>query len=209
MFILRAPAPRTIADRVAIILHKACVVAANASIGHVALGGKAVPAPVAHLIIEYLKRVVRRFAWLAERAANGTLSPPRPRPLPAEGAEPPQRKPRPKPLIRMGGAAWICRHVFGVAVYGQQLCALLDREDMQALVALDPRFAAVLRPVLAALGAHPRAGQLPEPVARRRRRRPPKPPKEPKPRKPRAKKVRWWCAKPPRAGLIFSDESLN
>jgi hypothetical protein len=204
MFPARLPIPHTLTERFenVILLARHALADAQARAG--------LDTAIAWLINDYLMRLRARFARLVERANNGTLTPPRQRKPPAEGAPKPPRRQREKPLIRMSGAGWIVRRAQRAVVAGSRLKAMLDDPEMIRLLGLDPRFGAMLRPLCVALSAHPDPGQLPPApprAPRARREAKPKPPKPP--RKPRAKKVRWWCAKPPRAGLIFSDESLN
>ncbi len=203
MFIPRLPIPRTLAERFAnvILFARHAVAEAQRETG--------LPAAIAWAIDGYLRRALQRFTRLLERAANGTLTPPRPRKPPAEGVEKPPRKPRERPPLRMSGHGWISYRAIKAVTAGTRLQALLDDPELKALIGLDARFAATLRPLLAALGAVANPGQLPPPPPRVRPPRPAKPPREKPPRKVRATKIRWWCAKPPRAGLIFSDESLN
>jgi hypothetical protein len=167
-------------------------------------------APIAWMLYHYLKRVGRRFAKLAEMALNGTLQPPRKRKVPAESEELPPPRPRKKPAAPMWGPGWIVRHVLRAAIAGTRLQALLDEPAMQALMGLDRRLPAIARALCRALGTAPNPGALPPPepsAPRRRRPAKPKPPKPPP--KPRVKKIRWWCAKPPGRGLVFSDPKLN
>jgi hypothetical protein len=196
--------PPSIAERFARVVGTACR-AIKAKVGRPGANDLILSA-----IYWYLQRLIRRFERLAEKAANGTLLPPRkrtPKPPADDAAERPPRPPRPKPVLRTSGHLWIVRHVQYANAATGQLLALLDDAGMQRLMSLDPRFPAMIRPLLRGLGGHPTPAQLPPAPARAKREPKPRPPRPPK--KPRAKKVRWWCAKPPRAGLIFSDESLN
>jgi hypothetical protein len=159
---------------------------------------------IARLIHGYLQRVAQRFARLAKMARDGRFEPPRKRkPLP-EGTERPKRRPRERPLIRMSGSCWIARHAQGAALAGYRLHMLLDDAAFIALIGLDPRFPAMLRPLCAALATAPEPGSLLALAPK-----PPRPKRPRAPQKPRVKKVRWKCAKPPHYGLEFTDPTLN
>jgi hypothetical protein len=178
---------------------------------------RGLPGPVAALIWCYLQRLGKRFDRLAKMALAGTLKPPRerkppPRSAPAGDApERPKRKPRLKKLIRFSGWRWIARRAQYTGVFGGHLAVLLEDPEMIRLLALDRRFATMLRPLAMGLGSQLiTPDRLGKPLKQTGLARlAPKPKRPPRPRKPRAKKVTWKCAKPPRWGLIFSDPSLN
>jgi hypothetical protein len=178
---------------------------------------RGLPGPIAALIWSYLQRLGMRFAKLAQMALDGTLKPVRQRPPPAEtttaddAREQPERRLRVKQLIRFSGWRWIARRAQYTGVFGGHLAVLLEDPEMIRLLALDRRFATMLRPLAMGLGSQLiTPDRLGKPLKQTGLARlAPKPKRPPRPRKPRAKKVTWKCAKPPRWGLIFSDPSLN
>jgi hypothetical protein len=117
-------------------------------------------APLLVLLFLRLRRLSRRLAGVAARAAAGTLRTlPRRRPAPAAPPRPrpPQRLPRSlAALVRLAPEA---------AGYGSQLRHLLSRPETAAALAEAPHLARYLRPLCGLLGVAPVATRPPPPPA--------------------------------------------
>jgi hypothetical protein len=111
-------------------------------------------APVALLLWGWLRRVARRFAALAGRAAAGTLRPPAAnRRCPDWAAAKPRLN-----LLRLNlprGFGWLGQAVPYARPFGGQLTAFLATPEAAALLAAAPQAARLLRPLCRMLGARP------------------------------------------------------
>jgi hypothetical protein len=136
-----------------------------------------------------LGMVLARFALLAERFHDGTLTAPKPRasprkpPCSADDAAP---RTRPPPILprRFG---WLCRLVPSLAsVAGHQMEALLHEPELEAMAAASPEVGRLVRSLLWMTGRKPPATLAPPPRTGRASATRAEGGLEPRPRRPRA-----------------------
>ncbi|BAJ80163.1 hypothetical protein [Acidiphilium multivorum] len=142
----------TIAARFAAIIEGLCrAVAARGAKG--AFGPASQPLVI--LLWSRLRRMAARFAILAEGA---------PKPRPRARRAGPRKRVRGPDLPRR--RAWLLAPVPEATAAASQLRALLDDPQARALIAADPRFARLLRPLCRALFRRPPAIPAPPAPAR-------------------------------------------
>ena len=137
---------------------------------HIAAAGlkHGVAGPVIILIWQRLRRLAARFARLAS-------SPARPRKAARSGRAGPH-----SPLPRR--FAWLIRLIPGTAAVAAQFSAMLETEEMAALVAATPQAGRIIRPLCHTLGLPPPASlRRPRATPRAPRPNPPEPPAPPNP----------------------------
>jgi hypothetical protein len=151
--------------------------------------GREMTGPVSAAIRRKLTTARLRFAILAKRFHDGTLTPPKSRstarktPRPPDDAAP---RTRPPPVLprRFG---WLCRLVPPLASQaGEQMERLLNDPELEAMAKASPEVGKLIRPLLWMTGRKPTAYLAPPPRPRlaltEREGAGPKPP----PRRPRA-----------------------
>jgi hypothetical protein len=174
-------APPALAARLARLIGALCetVAARIARPGRPGLAG-----PLIVAICARLHRMAQRVIRLAVAVEAGTLAAPRRRPAASRNTVA-RRRLMGTTLPR--GFAWLVRRVPGIGFGTQQLQALLDEPEMQALIEAAPQICRTLRPLCHMLGLRP----LP-PILRRSGPAPPRrtaacrkpPPAEPPPAEP-------------------------
>ena len=180
--LLSRPKPTTLAERFAWNIHALReIVAMRATKGvFAALAGPAHAIPFARLVCLRFGRILNRFNILLEKLHNN-IPPPKPRPSrakprPAEPAIPPtptapntaRKAALPR---RLGWLPGLVPEILGVA---GNLRLILAESEMEALIAADPRFGRILRPLCNLLGCKPPPSlRLPKPTPQ---------PRKPKPR---------------------------
>ncbi|HET9146869.1 MAG TPA: hypothetical protein VFN77_02350, partial [Acetobacteraceae bacterium] len=116
-----------------------------ASIFRRAWAGRAWTGALTILLWTRLRRAAARFTALA--AQN--------QPPPANPRRARIRKPRPAPPRLPRGFAWLLAPVPEAAASASQLRHLLAEPEMQGLIAADPRFGRILRPLCHMVGIRP------------------------------------------------------
>ncbi|MCF3948236.1 hypothetical protein AiwAL_14660 [Acidiphilium sp. AL] len=118
-----------------------------------------------------LGRLAARFSALVAKFQSGTLTPPRNHPRPARK----DRPPLPRPILprRFG---FVAAGGYEISGYASHLTRFLAQPETETIIAADPRFGRVLRPLCHMLGiAAPACIRLPA-RPRKPRPRPPAPP---------------------------------
>ena len=156
MSILTLLVAKGLSDQFSLILDNLCKAIAARSAPRPAL------TPFYVQVWSKLRRTMRRFARLAERAALGKVPPPRqPRPVTTD--------PRPDPIadsipatptktrVRFPDSyAWLCKFLpYEAAQYGNQLQHMITTPEMAALIEADPQVGRLLRPLCRMLAANP------------------------------------------------------
>jgi hypothetical protein len=136
--------------------------------------GQEMTGPVSAAIRRKLGMVQMRFASLAKRFHDGTLTPPKPRVKPPASPDGSAPRTRPPPILprRFG---WLCRLVPSLAsAAGAQMERLLDDPELEAMAKASPEVGKLIRPLLWMTGRTPPA-YLALPPRVRRARAAPKP----------------------------------
>jgi hypothetical protein len=121
------------------------------------------PARAALLVLLWsrLRRLARRIAFVAHRAAAGTL-----RARPGRSVSPPDPAPAPHPRAAAAlprSLRALARLAPDAACLGGQLSALLSRPEVAALLRATPRLARHIRPLCRLLGVDPAPPAPPPP----------------------------------------------
>ena len=119
-----------------------------------------------------ITRLAERFTALVEKFQSGSLAPPRRTPRNPENCQNCQNRARPAPILP-AKFGLVASGGYEIRGYAGHLARFIAQPDTEALIAADPRFGRVLRPLCHLLGIKTPPGlRLPP---RPRKSRPPRP----------------------------------